>query len=312
MPPAVPSKTEDTLEAQPPDATVGEQAEIYLALRALVDEFTGGQSSPAAVESVRGLLEAGRAAAALSTRLLAKIDQKSAALDAAAVEQARLRQLIDDLELDAWDTWEQLEAQYARTRGAQDGELKLRGLLAKGGAEVDWAALDNVAPGELAIPQNFNSLVESFALLPNVIYTGDKDITASLDDHDAVGRWCGMTWSILVALNDYARFKTEGAEIAGVQAYLESPPPGGHTYLPGRHARDESESVKNNPSYAAPRTLLVPTKVDPSGEAFMGAHFRIAKHGLVSPRLHYLDATTSAGKIIVGYIGPHLPNTQTN
>lgn len=121
-----------------------------------------------------------------------------------------------------------------------------------------------------------------------------------------------MTWSILVALNDYARFKAEGAEIPGVQAYLESPPPGGHTYLPGRHARDESESVKNNPSFAAPRTLVVPTKIDPTGTAFMGAHFRIAKHGLVSPRLHYLDATAVAGKIIVGYIGPHLPNTQTN
>lgn len=121
-----------------------------------------------------------------------------------------------------------------------------------------------------------------------------------------------MTWSILVALNDYARFNTKGADIPGVQAYLESPPLGGHTYPPGRHARDESESVKNNPSYAIPRTLPVPTKVHPSGQAFMGAHFRIAKHGLVSPRMHYLDATAIAGKIIVGYIGPHLPNTQTN
>ncbi|MDP9888292.1 hypothetical protein [Pseudarthrobacter enclensis] len=306
------SKSEDNLGGQATDASLGEQAEIYLALRSLVEEYAGGETSLGGVEALRGLLEAGVAAEALSTRLLAKIDQKSAALDEAAVEQAKLRHLIDDLELDAWDTWEQLEAQYARTRGAQDTELKLRGMLAKTGGDVDWTQLDEVAPPELSVPQNFNSLVESFDGFPYVVYTGDKDITAGLDDHDAVGRWCSMTWSILAALNDYARFKVEGADIAGVQAYLESPPPGAHTYHPGRHARDESETVKNNPSYSAPRTLPVPTKVSPSGEAFMGAHFRIAKHGLVSPRLHYLDATAIAGKIIVGYIGPHLPNAQTN
>jgi hypothetical protein len=240
------------------------------------------------------------------------IDQKSAALDAAAVEQNRLRQLVDDLELDAWDTWEQLEAQYARTRGSQAAELKLRGLLAKSGGAVDWTELDQGVSVELTVPENFNSLVEAFGELPYVIYTGDKDITAGLDEYDAVGRWCGMTWSVLNALNDYARYKAQGIEIGGVQSYLESPPLGGRTYLPSRHARDESESVKKNPSFAAPRTLAVPTKVDPSGRSFMGAHFRIAKHGLISPRLHYLDATAVAGKIIVGYIGPHLPNSQTN
>lgn len=306
------SGTEGNPEGHNADAPVGEQAEVYLALRSLVEEYADGATSLAAVETVRGLLEAGVAAEALSTRLLAKIDQKSAALDAAAVEQAKLRHIIDDLELDAWDTWEQLEAQYSRARIAQDAELKLRAMLAKAGGDVDWSQLDEAVPVELSVPENFNSLVEAVAGLSHLVYTGDKDVTASLDDHDAVGRWCGMTWSILLALNDYARFKAEGLEIAGVHAYLESPPAGGRTYPPGRHARDESESVKNNPGFSAPRTLDVPLKIDPSGKAFMGAHFRIAKHGLVSPRLHYLDATFIAGKIIVGYIGPHLPNTQTN
>jgi hypothetical protein len=306
------SVTEGGPDGHTADAPVGEQAEVYLALRSLVEEYAGGATSLAAVETVRGLLEAGVAAEALSTRLLAKIDQKSAALDAAAVEQAKLRHLIDDLELDAWDTWEQLEAQYSRARVAQDAEMKLRAMLAKAGGDIDWSQLDEAVPVELSVPENFNSLVEAVADLSHVVYTGDKDVTAGLDDHDAVGRWCGMTWSILLALNDYARFKAEGLEIAGVHAYLESPPAGGRIYPPGRHARDESESVKNNPGFSAPRTLDVPLKIDPSGKAFMGAHFRIAKHGLVSPRLHYLDATSIVGKVIVGYIGPHLPNTQTN
>lgn len=311
-PDAESSVSEGTLEGHTADAPVGEQAEVYLALRSLVAEYAAGATSLSAVETIRGLLEAGVAAEALSTRLLAKIDQKSAALDAAAVEHARLRHLIDDLELDAWDTWEQLEAQHARTRSAQDAELKLRVMLASAGGAFDWSELDEGTAVELAVPENFNSLVEAVAALPHVMYTGDPDVTAGLDDHDAVGRWCGMTWSILLALNDYARFKADGADIAGVHSYLESPPAGGRTYPPGRHARDESESVKNNPGFSTPRILDVPLKIDPSGKVFMGAHFRIAKHGLVSPRLHYLDATSIAGKIIVGYIGPHLPNTQTN
>lgn len=299
-------------EQSVPQETVGEQADIYLALRALLEEFTGGEPLATSVEAVRGLLEAGRAADQLNTRLLAKIDQKSAALDAAAVEQDRLRHLIDDLELDAWETWEQLETQSSVARGAQDAELKLRAMLAKSGGDVDWTELDDTAPAELSVPENFNSLVESFMDLPFVLFTGDKDTTASLDNHDAVGRWCGMTWSILAALNDYARFKADGVDVGGVHTYLECPPAGGRAYPPGRHARDESATVKSNPSFSAPRTLPVPVEVDSSGEAFMGAHFRIAKHGLVSPRLHYIDATAISGKIVVGYIGPHLPNSQTN
>lgn len=167
-----PSPSEKIAGTQAPGDAVGEQAETYLALRGLVEEYGGGETSLAGVEIIRGLLEAGLSAEALSTRLLAKIDQKSAALDAAAVEQARLRHLIDDLELDAWDTWEQLEAQSARTRGAQDAELKLRGMLAKAGGDVDWAELDDLTQAELSVPENFNSLVESFAELPYVIYTG--------------------------------------------------------------------------------------------------------------------------------------------
>lgn len=309
---AGPSELERPAEAQTTDEKVGDQADIYLALRALVEEFTGSVPSAVSVKKIRSLLEAGRDAEKLSMRLLAKIDQSSAALDAATVEQDRLRHLIDDLELDAWETWELLEAQTAVARGAQDAELKLRAMLASSGADVDWTELEGTAPAQLAIPENFNSLVESFNELPFLVFTGNKNTTAALDNHDAVGQWCAMTWGILAALNDYARLKADGMDVGGVHSYLECPPVGGRTYPPGRHARDESETVKQNPSYSGPRTLPVPVEVDPSGKAFMGAHFRIAKHGMVSPRLHYIDATSTCGKVVVGYIGPHLPNTQTN
>jgi hypothetical protein len=44
----------------------------------------------------------------------------------------------------------------------------------------------------------------------------------------------------------------------------------------------------------------------------MGAHFKVARKGLVSPRMHYHDDAGRAGKIYEGYIGKHLPNAHTN
>jgi hypothetical protein len=44
----------------------------------------------------------------------------------------------------------------------------------------------------------------------------------------------------------------------------------------------------------------------------MGAHFKIARKGLLSPRIYYHDAASHTGMIYVGYIGKHLPNAHTN
>lgn len=58
--------------------------------------------------------------------------------------------------------------------------------------------------------------------------------------------------------------------------------------------------------------LPVPKSVDESGRAFMGAHFKIARSGQISPRLHFFDDVDDSGKVYVGYIGKHLPNTMTS
>jgi hypothetical protein len=52
--------------------------------------------------------------------------------------------------------------------------------------------------------------------------------------------------------------------------------------------------------------------VDPSGEVFMDAHFKIAQFRLISPRMHYYDDNSRSGKVYVGYIGCHLPTKKTN
>ena len=68
----------------------------------------------------------------------------------------------------------------------------------------------------------------------------------------------------------------------------------------------------NSPRLKSLRVLPVPAEVSPAEKAFMGAHFKIAKSGTVSPRMHYLDDSAHTGKVYVGYIGRHLANTLTN
>lgn len=92
--------------------------------------------------------------------------------------------------------------------------------------------------------------------------------------------------------------------------YLRNPPPGKTGWSINRHARDESSDVKSNPKYARPRMLPVPAAVDPSGVVLMVAHVKIAKAGMISPRLHYYDDTSHSGNVYVGYIGRHLPTQQ--
>ena len=60
------------------------------------------------------------------------------------------------------------------------------------------------------------------------------------------------------------------------------------------------------------REFPVPAELAPDDTVFMGAHFKIARKGLISPRMHYYDDTGQSGKIYVGYIGKHLPNAHTN
>jgi hypothetical protein len=80
---------------------------------------------------------------------------------------------------------------------------------------------------------------------------------------------------------------------------------------PGAHSTQESEPVERSPKLRKLRVFPVPAGLHPDGAIFMDAHFKIARKGLVSPRILYDDASQT-GKIYVGYIGKHLPNAHTN
>lgn len=97
-----------------------------------------------------------------------------------------------------------------------------------------------------------------------------------------------------------------------MHAYLSQTPPGHPGYSAGAHASQESESVEQSTRFRTLREQPVPHAVCAAEKVFMGAHFKIAKKGTISPRMHYFDDTANTGKVYVGYIGRHLPNTLTN
>lgn len=173
-----------------------------------------------------------------------------------------------------------------------------------GRADVAWADAD-LDVRDIR-PDTFVDLLDRLTELDHIVFTGDGDITLDLDKHGSRS-WSGLVWDALLALDDYARVSITTGFPGDVSAYLADTPPSCRTFSARRHASTESEDVHRNPRYRRPRELPVPVEIDPSGSVFMGAHFKIALSAMISPRMHYLDATARTKVVYVGYIGPHLP-----
>ena len=210
---------------------------------------------------------------------------------------------------------EQLERALAE-QARLDAERQLRDLqrrVQRSGVELDvWSAapVDQVE----AVPGSMAELLERLegAQLERVVFTGAPDRALELDDVVHTGLHVQRTWEALLALRDYAAAKAAGTLDTDVQGYLERTPDGLSPWPAGRHARCESATVQHDPRLRAPRVLPVPPEVDPAGRTPMWAHMKLLSLGQTSPRLHYLDDTRRTGRVYVGYIGRHLPNTQTS
>ncbi|NNH24511.1 hypothetical protein HLB09_15720, partial [Pseudokineococcus marinus] len=223
--------------------------------------------------------------------------------------QARLE------EAEAAHQEEQLERALAE-QARLDAEQRLRELqrrVLRSGVEIDaWSTAP--ADEDEAVPATTAELLERLAAgrLARVVFTGDPARALELDDVVHTGLHVQRTWEALLALRDYAAAKADGSVDSDVQGYLERTPDGMCSWPAGRHARGESSTVQNDPRLRAPRLLPVPVEVDPSGRAPMWAHMKLLSLGQTSPRLHYLDDTRRSGRVYVGYVGRHLPNTQTS
>src|SRR5690348_14808438 len=222
-----------------------------------------------------------------------------------AVEDDRdlIRARLEDEQLDHAET----QAELLKAKLELD---RLRGILSRAG-RVDQT---RAAVAAAQSPGSFAELLARLDehVLSRVIFTGDPKNALELDDLDPIGTWAAKSWDVLRVLDGYAAARRRGEFDKGVHAYLGHTPPGRPGYPPGAHSTQESESVERSSKLRKLRVFPVPTEVHPDGAIFMNAHFKIARRGLVSPRIYYYDDASHAGMIYVGYIGRHLPNAHTN
>ncbi|WP_205326394.1 hypothetical protein [Glycomyces sp. YM15] len=126
-------------------------------------------------------------------------------------------------------------------------------------------------------------------------------------------RWTGRTWDALRALDAYAAARAESRFTGGFYDWCARPLPGAPIITPTMVSMKESDSVSGNPKFHRARVFRVPTEIDPSGRVYMPSHIKLQQVGSPAPRMHFLDdAGGATGKIWIGYLGDHLPNTRTN
>ena len=297
----------DSAGVADPALAVVREAETITRLAAVLGQVLGRDVQPDEVEDELSRLAS---YATVAEQLLATRDILSGRLDTLADRAAQAEAERDTLRVQLED--EQTDHAQATVDLVRAETIldKLRvHLVTVGQGEAAWS-LDAADPAPDV--DSFGVLLRRVSELELVSFTGNGDITIDLDDYDPLGTWAGKAWRALLALSGYARSKATGQFDGGIDSYLKNTPVGRPGFSAQRHARDESEPVKASPVFRRARVFPVPTNISTAREVFMPAHFKIAQFGLISPRLHYHDATGVDGRIYVGYLGPHLPTKDTN
>jgi hypothetical protein len=295
------------LAGQAPTTAVREVAIAGELLTSLVSEFQSGSGGPGGADELttrfRELLAEGRGVLRGNREISRRLAGLQDMLEEVEDDRDQVRARLEDEQLAHAETQaELLSAKFELDR--------LRSVLSRSGRIYQTRAAVAAAQS----PGSFAELLERLDehMLGYVTFTGDPKDTLELDDLDPLGTWAAKVWDVLRVLNGYADARRRGEFSKGVHAYLSHTPPGRPGYPPGAHSTQESDSVERSPRFRRLREFPVPPEVAPDGAVFMGAHFKIARKGLISPRMHYYDDTGQSGKIYVGYIGKHLPNTHTN
>ncbi|WP_329428899.1 hypothetical protein OG339_06720 [Streptosporangium sp. NBC_01495] len=158
-------------------------------------------------------------------------------------------------------------------------------------------------------------LIEARESLRHIV-VGDTDgAAARLDlDHPAQSRtWAAKAWDSLRALEDFARARSGGKFAGGFYEWCAHGSPGRLTIPTGMLSMRESKSVVTRAKFSDRRTFAVPPEVNPGGQVLMESHVKLRPVGYPAPRMYFHDDSGGAtGKIWIGYLGGHLPNTRTN
>ncbi|WP_432920663.1 hypothetical protein ACQPZZ_20880 [Microbispora sp. CA-135349] len=234
---------------------------------------------------------------------------------------AGLRELIvpappagseDDLRL----AHELLREEYAEAvTAARVLEERVRWLertLAESGHPVYGLA----TPGEPFTPASLaETLVEARSRLTHLVIGPTDAAAVRLDHADPVlsRTWAAKAWDALLALDDFARARSSGEFAGGFYDWCTDGSGGRRVIPTGMLAMRESASVTGNAKFSQPRTFPVPAEVHPHGKIVMEAHVKLRAVGYPAPRMYFHDDSGGdTGKIYVGYLGDHLPNTRTN
>jgi hypothetical protein len=184
--------------------------------------------------------------------------------------------------------------------------------LAEAGRPVYGMAAEDDAfePGSLAA-----ALLEAEERLPYVRVCDDASTAAQLDNlHPNWSRaWAVKAWMALRALDDFARARSSGEFSGGFYDWCANASADRYTIPTRMIAMRESPSVTNRAKFSTARTFRVPPELDPSGQMLMEAHIKLRAVGYPAPRMYFHDDSGGpTGKIWIGYLGDHLPNTRTN
>lgn len=259
------------------------------------------------------------------TRQLTAAEERVAAAEEGrkAAEQTSLQHMLR-----AQNLFNQLDGLKKEKTAAQDYAQKLKAVA--DGARADAAALkkendglrralraaedrardvvalmrqeDATAP--LRAPGSWDELYGCAAQLKNIRMTASA-VEPALKDlvhHVQSGNWLGRAWTALTALD---RFAAEDRE--KYPTFLSFSQKNPQSKLTEAHvSRSEGETVRESRRMSAERVFSTE-----AGQLFMTEHIRIGSGAPPAPRLYFLDEPEE-GVVYVGYIGPHLTNTQTN
>ncbi|MGG7574175.1 hypothetical protein [Streptomyces sirii] len=184
---------------------------------------------------------------------------------------------------------------------------RLRLMLLRQGRSEEVAEAAESLPG---IPSSFEELWERLGDLEHLTVTADPRIALGLDEHPMSRTWAAKGWTAMVSLDSYAAAAKAGFN-GGYFQFCMTPPAGAKPYPVKQVAMTESAPTMEQ--YGRQRLFPVP-----GGErAEMQAHLKLAARGRIAPRVYFLDDVKgtwggSAGRLVVGYIGPHLTNMMTN
>lgn len=255
-------------------------------------------------EAALARVEELKESAARLPRVRARMESMQAYIEQLETQKRDLEDGIEDFTLENAELLEAQRQDQARLRHLSNELWKHRA--------YENLPLETPEDPEDCAPENFAELLDRAESLSDqgVRFVGDPKVVLGLDEHATLNSASAMAWDVMLTLRDYLRAKKDGKAINGVDHYLKNTPPGYRQVPPNKHAALESQATMTQ--FGNLRVFPVPHDVDASGRAEMQAHFKLTKLGMVSPRLYYLDNATSDGCVYIGYIGPHLRNTQTN